>query len=58
MTLADVDRHVEGTYTCTADNGIGEPATASMSVIVDYEPEIITEKVREPSRLFSLLSSF
>lgn len=44
MTLADVDRHVEGTYTCTADNGIGEPATASMSVIVDYEPEIITEK--------------
>lgn len=45
MTLEGVDRHVEGTYICTADNTIGEPASASMSISVSYQPEIITEKV-------------
>lgn len=45
MTLEGVDRHVEGTYVCTADNGIGNPASASMSISVSYPPEIITEKV-------------
>lgn len=44
MTLEGVDRHVEGTYTCTADNTIGDPASASMSITVSYPPEIITEK--------------
>lgn len=44
MTLEGVDRHVEGTYVCSAENGIGEPITASMSVIVEYPPEIFTEK--------------
>lgn len=44
ITLAEVDRHVEGTYVCTADNGIGEPASDAMSVVVEYPPEIITEK--------------
>lgn len=44
MILEDVDRHVEGTYTCKADNGIGSPATAEVHVAVEYEPEIITEK--------------
>ncbi|XP_068226409.1 neural cell adhesion molecule 1-like isoform X2 [Palaemon carinicauda] len=44
ITLAEVDRHVEGTYVCTADNGIGEPASDYMSVVVEYPPEIITEK--------------
>ncbi|KAK8376395.1 hypothetical protein O3P69_009795 [Scylla paramamosain] len=44
MTLEGVDRHVEGTYTCTADNGIGDPASASMSITVSYKPEIVTEK--------------
>ena len=45
MTLEGVDRHVEGSYVCTADNGIGESASATMSVIVRYPPEIFTEKV-------------
>ncbi|XP_045121071.1 limbic system-associated membrane protein-like isoform X2 [Portunus trituberculatus] len=44
MTLEGVDRHVEGTYICTADNGIGDPASASMAITVSYKPEIITEK--------------
>lgn len=45
MTLENVDRHVEGTYICTADNGIGEPASTSMKLTVEYPPEITTEKV-------------
>ncbi|KAF2365421.1 Immunoglobulin I-set [Trinorchestia longiramus] len=44
LTLEGVDRHVEGTYICTADNGIGEPAFAKMKVVVEYPPEIVTEK--------------
>uniref|UniRef100_A0A6A7G9I2 Protein amalgam-like n=1 Tax=Hirondellea gigas TaxID=1518452 RepID=A0A6A7G9I2_9CRUS len=44
LTLEDVDRHVEGSYVCTADNGIGEPSSAVMKVVVEYPPEIITEK--------------
>ncbi|XP_037783523.1 protein amalgam-like [Penaeus monodon] len=44
VTLKDVDRHVDGTYLCTADNGIGEPASARMVVTVEYPPEISTEK--------------
>ncbi|XP_037781032.1 protein amalgam-like [Penaeus monodon] len=46
LTLEGVDRHVEGTYLCTADNGIGEAAVAAMSIIVEYPPEITTEKAR------------
>ena len=46
MTLEGVDRHVEGRYTCTADNGVGEPASQTSSIAVEYPPEIITEKVR------------
>ena len=45
ILIEDVNRHVEGNYICTADNGIGEPATASMEVIVEYSPEISIEKV-------------
>ncbi|CAL4059718.1 unnamed protein product, partial [Meganyctiphanes norvegica] len=44
MTLQDVDRHVEGNYTCKADNGIGNPDARSMFVYVEYKPEIITEQ--------------
>ena len=46
MTLEGVDRHVEGRYTCTADNGVGEPVAVTMNVAVEYPPEIITEKVK------------
>lgn len=44
ITLEEVDRHVEGTYVCTADNGIGDPVSDMLSVAVEYQPEIITEK--------------
>ncbi|XP_071534822.1 protein amalgam-like [Panulirus ornatus] len=44
LTLERVDRHMEGTYLCTADNGIGEPASAAMSLTVEYPPEIITQQ--------------
>ncbi|XP_045133288.1 limbic system-associated membrane protein-like isoform X2 [Portunus trituberculatus] len=44
ITLENVDRHVEGTYICTASNGLGQPSSASMTVIVKYPPEIITEQ--------------
>uniref|UniRef100_A0A2P2I635 Protein amalgam-like n=1 Tax=Hirondellea gigas TaxID=1518452 RepID=A0A2P2I635_9CRUS len=44
MTLEGVDRHVEGRYTCTAANGVGEPASVTMNIAVEYPPEIITEK--------------
>ncbi|CAL4125081.1 unnamed protein product, partial [Meganyctiphanes norvegica] len=44
LHLEKVDRHSEGTYVCTADNGIGPPASAKMTVIVEYAPEISPEK--------------
>ncbi|CAL4113441.1 unnamed protein product, partial [Meganyctiphanes norvegica] len=44
MTLLDVDRHVEGTYNCKADNGIGKAVSENMSISVEYAPEIVTEK--------------
>ncbi|CAL4066480.1 unnamed protein product [Meganyctiphanes norvegica] len=44
LILEQVDRHVEGTYLCTADNSIGEAAVAAITVIVEYPPEISTEK--------------
>lgn len=45
IILEGVDRHVEGSYLCTAENGIGDPVSSSMSVVVEYSPEIITEQV-------------
>lgn len=44
LTLEDVNRHVEGTYLCTADNGVGSPISESMKILVEYPPEITTEK--------------
>ncbi|KAF2368992.1 Fibronectin type III [Trinorchestia longiramus] len=44
MTLEGVDRHVEGSYSCTADNGVGEPKSVTMEIVVEYPPEIFTEK--------------
>lgn len=45
IILENVDRHVEGTYICTASNGIGDPVSASMQVEVEYPPEVTTEQV-------------
>ncbi|XP_071513518.1 protein amalgam-like isoform X3 [Panulirus ornatus] len=44
ITLENVDRHVEGTYICTASNGIGDPVSASMKIEVEYPPEVTTEQ--------------
>lgn len=44
ITLQEVDRHNEGTYTCTASNGIGDSSSISMDVLVEYPPEINTEE--------------
>ncbi|KAL7630466.1 UNVERIFIED_CONTAM: hypothetical protein RMT77_019367 [Armadillidium vulgare] len=44
ITFQGVDRHVEGTYICTAANGIGEPSSTYIKVQVEYEPEIISEQ--------------
>ena len=44
VTLAEVDRHEAGTYVCTADNGVGDPASAAVAILVEYPPEIATEE--------------
>ncbi|KAK3857117.1 hypothetical protein Pcinc_036612, partial [Petrolisthes cinctipes] len=44
ITFENVDRHIEGTYICTASNGIGTSSSASMTLEVKYPPEIITEQ--------------
>ncbi|KAK7079666.1 hypothetical protein SK128_026772, partial [Halocaridina rubra] len=44
ITIANVDRHVEGDYICTASNGIGDPDSTSMTIEVMYPPEIIGEQ--------------
>ncbi|XP_071534827.1 protein amalgam-like [Panulirus ornatus] len=44
LTLENVDLHMEGMYLCTADNGIGEPASAAMSITVEYPPEIFKQQ--------------
>ncbi|CAL4067055.1 unnamed protein product, partial [Meganyctiphanes norvegica] len=44
ITLQEVDRYDEGTYICTASNGIGESSKTSMEVMVEYKPEINTEE--------------
>lgn len=44
ITIANVDRHVEGDYICTASNGIGDPDSTSMTIEVEYAPEIIAEQ--------------
>ncbi|XP_018021352.1 protein amalgam-like [Hyalella azteca] len=40
LRIRPVDRHIEGTYTCSASNSIGEPSKAYATVIVQYPPEI------------------
>ena len=45
MTLPNVNRHVEGTYVCTANNGVGEPSSAEIKLQVEYRPEINPEQV-------------
>ncbi|CAL4059917.1 unnamed protein product [Meganyctiphanes norvegica] len=44
LTLENVDRDMQGSYQCTADNGVGQAATATMTVVVDHKPEVIPDK--------------
>jgi len=44
LDLVNVDRHANGDYICTASNGVGMPASASISVEVQYPPEIHMEQ--------------
>lgn len=43
IEFLQVDRHVAGSYMCTAANGVGNPATATRDIIVYYPPQITTE---------------
>lgn len=45
ITMASITRHMDGKYTCSADNGVGVPETITMTVEVEYPPETIIEKV-------------
>ncbi|XP_050739322.1 roundabout homolog 2-like [Eriocheir sinensis] len=44
ITLENVDKQLEGTYTCTASNGVGAPSSASTTIQVEYPPEVYTEQ--------------
>ncbi|XP_045131056.1 protein amalgam-like [Portunus trituberculatus] len=42
--LQEVDRHVTGTYVCTASNGVGRPSSSTMSIQVEYPPQVTTKQ--------------
>ncbi|KAF4527697.1 hypothetical protein B566_EDAN018038 [Ephemera danica] len=44
ITFDSVSRKHAGVYECMASNNIGEPATATVAVTVEYSPEIEIEK--------------
>merc|ERR1719510_7386 len=45
LTFSGVSRKHEGTYICVASNGFGNDATASIKVLVEYEPEVEAEEL-------------
>ena len=45
LTFSDISRKHAGTYVCLASNGFGKDATASIKVLVEYEPEIEVEEL-------------
>ncbi|XP_066151263.1 limbic system-associated membrane protein-like [Euwallacea fornicatus] len=38
------DRYLAGTYECTANNGVGEPAKARIDLSIIYPPDIMTSR--------------
>ncbi|XP_063848053.1 protein amalgam-like isoform X2 [Scylla paramamosain] len=44
IRLQNVDRHVAGTYVCTASNGVGRPSSSTMTIQVEYPPEVTTKQ--------------
>ena len=47
LSLRHVDRSWEGRYLCTADNGIGQPDTAQVTLHVEFPPEVKAVKVSD-----------
>ncbi|CAL4139150.1 unnamed protein product, partial [Meganyctiphanes norvegica] len=48
LSIVIVDRHVEGVYICEAQNGIGQPSKAQMTLRVSYPPEIVVDQFFYP----------
>ncbi|XP_075214142.1 lachesin-like [Lycorma delicatula] len=44
ISIAQANRHHAGQYQCTANNGVGDPATSQINVHVLYPPEIEVER--------------
>ncbi|XP_059480564.1 limbic system-associated membrane protein-like isoform X2 [Neocloeon triangulifer] len=44
LTLEQVDRHQAGIYQCSANNGVGTPATFDINLNILYPPEIEMER--------------
>ncbi|XP_025829634.1 limbic system-associated membrane protein-like [Agrilus planipennis] len=39
-----IDRSLSGNYTCVARNGVGNPASAKIRLIINYPPELMTHR--------------
>ncbi|XP_030369446.1 hemicentin-1 [Scaptodrosophila lebanonensis] len=44
LSIENVDRHKGGVYICTANNGVGQPASSQVVLHVLYPPEISVER--------------
>ncbi|XP_055384534.1 lachesin [Condylostylus longicornis] len=44
LSLENMDRHKGGVYICTANNGVGNPASSQVVMHVLYPPEITVER--------------
>ncbi|XP_061401343.1 lachesin-like [Musca vetustissima] len=44
LSIENVDRHKGGVYICTANNGVGQPASSQVILHVLYPPEINVER--------------
>ncbi|XP_075214141.1 limbic system-associated membrane protein-like [Lycorma delicatula] len=44
ITIVEATRHQAGIYLCSANNGVGDPATAQIALHVLYPPEIEVER--------------
>jgi len=40
LPLTNISRHDAGMFRCTADNGVGRPATRDVLLVVQYPPEV------------------
>jgi len=49
LTLSSVSRDDSGVYTCSADNGVGQPDSATINLTVQYSPLIKVDEENIPS---------